>query len=57
MANYIDNGVKLGWLIDRINRRAFVYRADGSITQYPENAMLEGEDVIPGFTIALQKLL
>ncbi|MDJ1172670.1 Uma2 family endonuclease [Roseofilum capinflatum] len=57
MAEYIDNGVKLGWLIDRINRRAFVYRADGSITQYPENAILEGEDVIPGFTVALQKIL
>lgn len=57
MEEYIENGVKLGWLIDRANRRAFVYRADGSITQYRENATLEGEDVIPRFTLALQRLL
>ena len=57
MEEYIENGVQLGWLIDRVNRRAFVYRADGSITQYRENARLEGEDIIPGFTLALQRLL
>ncbi|MEM9538492.1 MAG: Uma2 family endonuclease [Cyanobacteria bacterium P01_E01_bin.42] len=57
MKEYIENGVNLGWLIDRTNRRAFVYRADGSITEYPQNATLAGEDVIPGFTLALQRLL
>jgi Uma2 family endonuclease len=57
MQEYIANGVRLGWLIDRHNRQALVYRADGSITQYPATATLEGEDVVPGFTLALQKLL
>ncbi|MGG6266025.1 Uma2 family endonuclease [Leptolyngbya sp. AN03gr2] len=57
MQEYIENGVKLGWLIDRQNKTAYVYRADGSITQYPESATLSGEDVVPGFTLALKILL
>lgn len=57
LLEYIANGVRLGWLIDRINRQAFVYRADGTITQYPETATLSGEEVVPGFNLALSKLL
>ncbi|GAB4185041.1 MAG: Uma2 family endonuclease [Coleofasciculaceae cyanobacterium] len=57
MEEYIANGVRLGWLIDRKNRQALVYRADGTITQYPDTATLSGEDVVPGFELALKKLL
>ncbi|MEP0915551.1 Uma2 family endonuclease [Leptolyngbya sp. DQ-M1] len=57
MQEYIENGVRLGWLIDCKNKTAFVYRADGSITQYPESATLSGEDVVPGFSLALKILL
>jgi Uma2 family endonuclease len=57
MTEYITNGVKLGWLIDRKNQQAFVYRSDNSITQYPATATLSGEDIVPGFTLALKKLL
>lgn len=54
MQEYIENGVRLGWLIDCKNKIAFVYRADGSITQYPDSAMLGGEDIVPGFTLAMK---
>lgn len=57
MEEYRENGVKLGWLIDRLNKQAFVYRRDGSIVQYPATATLSGEDVVPGFTLALEILL
>ncbi len=57
MQEYTTNGVRLGWLIDRQNRQAFVYRADGSVTQYPATATLSGEDVVPGFSLRLQLLL
>ncbi len=57
MQEYIDNGVRLGWLIDRKNQQALVYRADGTITQYPATATLSGEEVVPGFTLALKSLL
>jgi Uma2 family endonuclease len=49
--------VQLGWLIDRQNQQGFVYRADGTITQYPATATLNGENVVPGFTLALKSLL
>ncbi|MBD2242782.1 Uma2 family endonuclease [Nostoc sp. FACHB-888] len=57
MEEYISNGVQLGWLIDSKNQQAFVYRRDGSMTQYPATAVLSGEDVVPGFTLPLIKLL
>jgi Uma2 family endonuclease len=57
MAEYIANGVKLGWLIDRQNQQAFVYRSDGSITQYPATAILSGEGIVPAFILPLNKLL
>jgi Uma2 family endonuclease len=47
LQEYIDNGVRLGWLIDRQQRQAFVYREDGSVTRYPGSATLEGEAVAP----------
>jgi Uma2 family endonuclease len=57
LREYIEQGVKLGWLIDRQNRCAYVYRADGTITQYPETAILSDTDVVPGFTLQLSRLL
>ncbi len=57
MREYIDNGVGLGWLIDRQNQQAWVYRADQSVTQYPATAILSGEDVVPGFRLAVKSLL
>ncbi|MBW4634744.1 MAG: Uma2 family endonuclease [Iphinoe sp. HA4291-MV1] len=57
MEEYIANGVKLGWLIERQNQQALVYRMNGSITQYPATAILSGEDVVPGFTLPLARLL
>jgi Uma2 family endonuclease len=57
MREYITLGVRLGWLIDRKNQRAWVYRADGSVTQYPATAILDGEGVVPGFTVVLNSLL
>ena len=57
MREYIDNGVKLGWLLDRKNQQALVYRADKSVTQYPNTAILSGEDIVPGFSLPVQSLL
>ncbi|QSJ18414.1 Uma2 family endonuclease [Nostoc sp. UHCC 0702] len=57
MVEYTANGVRLGWLIDRQNQQALVYRQDGSIIQYPATTILSGENVVPGFTLPLAKLL
>ena len=57
MQESVSYGVQLGWLIDHQNEQALVYRADGHITQYPATAILSGEDVVPGFKLALKYLL
>jgi len=47
----------LGWLVDRKNQAGYVYRADGSVTQYPATAELKGEAIVPGFELKLSVLL
>ncbi|MBE9070119.1 Uma2 family endonuclease [Leptolyngbya cf. ectocarpi LEGE 11479] len=57
MIEYVENGVRLGWLLDRQNRQARAYRSDGSVTHYPDTAILNGESVLPGFTLVLKQFL
>ena len=57
MGEYIDNGAKLGWLIDPQNRRVEIYRPgrDVEVLENPTN--LSGEDVLPGFILNLRRVL
>lgn len=57
MQEYIEQGVQLGWLVDRKNKTGYIYRSDGSVTQYPATALLSGEAVVPGFELKLSVLL
>lgn len=51
---WIANGVRLAWLIDPVEQKAYVYRADGSIQVVTDfGAKLDGEDVLPGFEFDL----
>ena len=47
---------KINSFISDTECQAYVYRADGSITQYPSDAILKGEDIVPGFTLLLERL-
>ena len=58
MQEYMDNGARLGWLIDPIERTVRIYRAgvaEPELLQDPET--LDGADVLPGFTIAVRQLI
>ena len=57
MQEYIDNGARLGWLLDRKNKRVEIYRPhrDVEILENPET--LSGEDVLPGFILNLKPIL
>ncbi|PLZ45214.1 hypothetical protein CBP26_02005, partial [Fischerella thermalis WC538] len=54
MQEYINAGVKLGWLIDRKTGRVEIYRPgkETEILQLP--ASLSGEDILPGFVLDLK---
>lgn len=55
---WMDNGVRLAWLIDPKMKRAYVYRADLPVEEVIGfDHSLSGEDVCPGFTLDLRKLL
>ncbi|MBE9013549.1 Uma2 family endonuclease [Pseudanabaenaceae cyanobacterium LEGE 13415] len=53
MREYQENGVRLGWLIDRKTRRVEIYRADQSVEVLEDPVALSGEDVLPGFVLNL----
>jgi Uma2 family endonuclease len=53
---WIANGVRLGWLIDPFEEKAYVYRADGSMEAISGfHNKLSGEDVLPGFQLDLSE--
>lgn len=57
MREYMDNGCRLGWLIDPKTEEARVYRVDGSVSVFHGfHHVLSGEDVLPGFSFDLQLL-
>lgn len=55
--DYLDAGVRLIWVIDPGTRTAEIYRLDGSRARLDERGVLEGEDVLPGFTCLLSEIL
>jgi Uma2 family endonuclease len=53
MQEYLENGVKLGWLIDRKNCYVEIYRY-GQVVEILNNPVtLSGEDILPGFVLDL----
>jgi Uma2 family endonuclease len=58
MVEYMDNGCRLAWLIDREEQKTYIYRANSS---YGEETVsfdetLSGENVLMGFTLRINDL-
>jgi Uma2 family endonuclease len=56
MQQYIDNGVKLGWLIDRKNRRVYVYRAGVPVERLDNPETVSGDPELSGFVLKLGEI-
>jgi Uma2 family endonuclease len=56
VAEYLESGVRLVWVIDPERLRATVHRADGMPAVLEGDDALDGEDVLPGFRCPLTKL-
>jgi Uma2 family endonuclease len=56
MKEYIDNGTRLGWLIDRKNQRVEIYRPHQDVEILESPTTLSGEDVLPGFVLNLEQI-
>jgi Uma2 family endonuclease len=56
MREYIDNGARLGWLIDPQNRQVEIYRFGKEVEVLVNPSQLSGEDVLPGFVLDLKRV-
>ena len=57
MQEYLENSVRLGWLIDPQNQRVEVYRQGRDVEVLQSPTTLSGEDVLPGFVLDLTQIL
>jgi Uma2 family endonuclease len=56
MEEYRDNGVPLGWLLDRKNRSVYVYRPGMATEVLTEPTQISAEPELPGFTLDARRL-
>ena len=54
MQEYMNNQVKLGWLINRKTRRVEIYRQGQEVEVLESPTQISGEDILPGFVLNLQ---
>jgi Uma2 family endonuclease len=53
MQEYIDNGLRLGWLINPQDNQVEIYRLGQELEVVSLPAILSGEDILPGFELNL----
>ncbi|MBI2614655.1 MAG: Uma2 family endonuclease [Gemmatimonadetes bacterium] len=56
VGDWLDAGTRLVWVVDPARRLVRVYRADGSQSVVAEHDVLDGEDVLPGFSCRLSAI-
>ena len=56
MQEYMENGARLGWLIDPQNRRVEIYRQGKEVEILENPTELSGEDLLPGFVLNLPRI-
>jgi Uma2 family endonuclease len=56
MQEYLDNGLRLGWLINPKTRTIEIYRPNQAVEILQSSTRITGEDVLPGFILDLQPI-
>ena len=56
MVEWVDGGVRLGWLIDPFSRKVWIYRANGEVVELDDPRELSGEDVCSGLVIDMSQV-
>ena len=51
MEEYMENGARLGWLLDPQRRRVYVYRPGRPVEILEDPAAVSGDPELPGFTL------
>jgi hypothetical protein len=53
---YIANGARLGWLLDPLDKRAYVYTPGHDVETVDGASTISGEPVLPGFSRDLRQI-
>jgi Uma2 family endonuclease len=53
MQEYVDNGLQLGWLLNRKDRQVEIYRPAQTVESLRSPISLSGETILPGFVLDL----
>lgn len=56
MEEYLNNGARLGWLIDPIERVVYVYRPGEAVERLDHPREVSGEPVLAGFVLRLESI-
>ena len=56
MREYIENGTRLGFLIDPRNKRVYIYRRDAEVETLQEPPSVSADPVLPGFVLELEEV-
>ncbi len=56
MQEYMENGALLGLLIDRKNRKVYIYRPEREPEILDNPEVVKGEPVLPGFVLRMEKI-
>ena len=56
MKEYMENKARLGWLIDRKNKKVELYRQGQEVEELDRPLTLSGENVLPGFVLDLTEM-
>jgi Uma2 family endonuclease len=54
--DWLHHGVRLVWIVDPAGRRVEAHRPDGRTDVLTSGQTLSGEDVLPGFTLAVDDI-
>ncbi|HXG19849.1 MAG TPA: Uma2 family endonuclease [Methylomirabilota bacterium] len=56
MQEYLANGAQLGWLIDPLEKRVYIYRPDQPVEVLDDPPIVNGDPVLPGFVLPVREL-
>lgn len=56
MQEYLSNGILLGWLIDRKNRRVYIYRPHREVEILDNPETVKGDPELSGFGLKMAKI-
>ncbi|WP_458789391.1 Uma2 family endonuclease [Adonisia turfae] len=56
MQEYLDNGLRLGFLIDRKTKTVYIYRPDQAVVTMENPAIVSGAPELPGLALTMKQI-